>query len=472
LTLAEHVRKETDKLDRGDQMASGLTDMEELLERIPGGEIKGFMREALVCYGAGAHRACIVLSFIAVFEDLRAKVKVAANLNNDAKAISKDIEKQAEGQKPFETDLVNRLASKNLLSALQSKRLLQMIDYRNKAAHPSGHYASAEEARFVYFEAIDSYLCKPLLSADDFAKAILERLKGGNYFPDNSIANISNAVEAEIEQLNPAAYLLLIGNLVAGVTDADPDFSKNCRMFLTGLAAKKDPRIRDILAKQLVKAKAINSEYNESIAVSIAADAQVLRGMEPITRVRVNALLVKWTKDTKPTVPVTRMKHPLRVLIAMTNDLEEAEIFPDYTDFVQATAAAFWWNVELTRALKPKGGVRDIIIKEYLTRAGSSEFATANTFAKALPDLDNRMSKELSSLESLTMLAAICNAADTGAWDAQAMRNQKFATVPKLRAAALQEIDKNSKKGAEALAKYGLMAAEFKNDWLGNAEDA
>ncbi|WP_426039977.1 hypothetical protein [Brevundimonas sp. DC300-4] len=64
-------------------MASGLTDMEELLERVVGAEIKSFMKEALVCYGAGAHRACIVLSFIAVFEDLRQKVRIASGLNPD-----------------------------------------------------------------------------------------------------------------------------------------------------------------------------------------------------------------------------------------------------------------------------------------------------------------------------------------------------------------------------------------------------
>ena len=373
-------------------MASGLTDMEELLERLNNGQLKGFMREALICYGAGAHRACIVLSFIAVFEDLRLKVKTAAGLNSDAKAISKDIEKLAEGQKPFENDLVERLASKNLLSALQSKRLKQMIDFRNKSAHPSGHYASAEEARFVYFEDIDRYLSQPLLSSEDFAKAVLERLLEANYFPDTTMVNISNAVTDELNHLNPAAFPFFVSHLVAGVVDADADFSKNCRLFLTGMAAKKDPIVRELLAKQLIKAKSVSKDYQDSIATSVSADAIVLRGLDAITRVRVNALLVKAAKETTSSVPVTRLKHPLHVLRSMVRSLEEADILPDYEHFVRAAAENFWSNAEVTRAMEKNGGVKDILLAEFMTRAGSSDFSTANRFAKLLPDLDDPLS--------------------------------------------------------------------------------
>ena len=79
------------------------------------------------------------------------------NVSSAAKSISASIEKLAVGQKPFENELVDRLASKDLISELQEQRLKQIIDHRNKAAHPSGVHASAEEARFVYFEAIDKF---------------------------------------------------------------------------------------------------------------------------------------------------------------------------------------------------------------------------------------------------------------------------------------------------------------------------
>ncbi len=452
-------------------MASGLTDMEELLERIEDVQIRKFMREALVCYGAGAHRACIVLSFIAVFEDLREKVKVAGGLNADAKAISQGIEKQAEGQKPFETDLVNQLTSKNLLSALQGKRLTQMIDYRNKAAHPSGHYASAEEARFVYFEAIDSYLSKPLLQAKDFAKGVLERLKSSNFFPDSTIENVGNAVSDEMNHLNPAAYPFLVANLVAGVTDTDADFSRNCRMFLTGLAAKKDPTIRGLLAKQLIQAKAIDEKYLDAIAPSITADALVLKSVGTTTQVRVNALLSKAAKDTPSDVPVTRMKHPLQVLRAMVRDLEENELLPHYKTFVTATTERYWANAQLTRLLQSTGEVRSLVLFEYMSRAGSSEFGTANRFAGAVTELDGDLANGLTAIEALTLLTMIWDAAATGAFKSDALRKQKFAGVPNLRKLAIEAIDGGGSEPAGVLELVHMSPEEFKQDWLTDAPE-
>ena len=74
---------------------AGLTDMEELLGRVSNPEINSYLREAFVCYGAGAYRACIVLTANALFEDLRQKTKAVASINADAKAISAEIEKLA-----------------------------------------------------------------------------------------------------------------------------------------------------------------------------------------------------------------------------------------------------------------------------------------------------------------------------------------------------------------------------------------
>ncbi len=44
-------------------MVTGLTDMEELLARVQNAKIIDYLREALACYGTGAYRACIVLTF-------------------------------------------------------------------------------------------------------------------------------------------------------------------------------------------------------------------------------------------------------------------------------------------------------------------------------------------------------------------------------------------------------------------------
>jgi pimeloyl-ACP methyl ester carboxylesterase len=49
------------KLERETHVA-GLTDMEELIASVNDKDVANYLREALACYGAGAHRACVVLS--------------------------------------------------------------------------------------------------------------------------------------------------------------------------------------------------------------------------------------------------------------------------------------------------------------------------------------------------------------------------------------------------------------------------
>lgn len=56
-----------------------LTDMEELRATIPGADIRDYMREAMSCYMASAYRGAVVLSYIALFDDLLAKLGELAN---------------------------------------------------------------------------------------------------------------------------------------------------------------------------------------------------------------------------------------------------------------------------------------------------------------------------------------------------------------------------------------------------------
>jgi len=63
-------------------MATHLTDMEELLARIVASAAADYMAEALKCYHAGAYRACVVTSYIALFHDLRMKLVPLVPVNS------------------------------------------------------------------------------------------------------------------------------------------------------------------------------------------------------------------------------------------------------------------------------------------------------------------------------------------------------------------------------------------------------
>lgn len=68
-----------------------LRDMEELIGTIEDVNMQSYMREALRCYMADAHRACIIMSFITIHENIYTKLDRLAVVNSTAKRIYDEI---------------------------------------------------------------------------------------------------------------------------------------------------------------------------------------------------------------------------------------------------------------------------------------------------------------------------------------------------------------------------------------------
>ena len=64
-----------------------LRDMEELIISINDINMQNYMREALRCYMTGAHRACIIMSFITIHENIYTKLDRLDLVNIKAKKI-------------------------------------------------------------------------------------------------------------------------------------------------------------------------------------------------------------------------------------------------------------------------------------------------------------------------------------------------------------------------------------------------
>ena len=218
-----------------------LTDMEELLARIPGADIRDYMREAMSCYMAGAYRGALVLSYIALFDDLLAKLGELGNVNSAAKLIFTEATKKKADQDVYESYLIDQLTSKSLISGLDSSFLTTLRTLRNKSAHPSGHKPSPEEARFVFFEAIDRFLSKPILSTTQLVDELFARLKNSNFFPSTTISDIRNVVRDEIANLHDEAMPQLVAKMTSAVTSADASIKKNSSYFLIGLSKLNQP---------------------------------------------------------------------------------------------------------------------------------------------------------------------------------------------------------------------------------------
>jgi len=153
----------------------------------------------------------------------------------------------------FETYMVEQLKAEKLIESSDASLLEQIRKHRNKAAHPSGIHASAEEARFIFFEVIDKFLSKPRLLTTQAVDSLMIRLEKANFFPSRNIDEIRDIVSEELEILHSSVFPHLIKELIESFAQSN----KNSGYFLIGLACLEKDDLINILRKKLIKAKGL-----------------------------------------------------------------------------------------------------------------------------------------------------------------------------------------------------------------------
>lgn len=226
---------------------AGLTDMEELIASVPEKDIATYLREAFICYGAGAYRGCIVLVHTALFEGLRMKLHAVSSSNAAARAVLSVIEPDAAAQKVFEQKLIDQMRIHAVITRLESDVLVQLNKQRNKAAHPSGHLVTAEEARYVFSEAVKKFLSQPIRQTSVLVDAIIARLPDPNFFPSSMIPDIALVVDQETENLDQTAMPELLAKIAGLHGGTDQIASANAAKFVLALAGRKQPSTRAMI---------------------------------------------------------------------------------------------------------------------------------------------------------------------------------------------------------------------------------
>lgn len=175
--------------------AAGLADLDELVLLCRDERSRSYISEAVTCYKAGAFRACIVATWVAVCFDIIGKL---ADLRLTGNKAAEDILKQIEGARSIndttaalrlERDLLGHAKDRfEFLSHLEHADLERLRNDRNLCAHPSlisieqPFTPSAELARVHIRSAVTSLLQHPPVQGQH----ALERLKGdvtSEYFP-------------------------------------------------------------------------------------------------------------------------------------------------------------------------------------------------------------------------------------------------------------------------------------------------
>lgn len=413
--------------------SSGLRDMEGMLSSVSDPAIEDYLQEAFTCYGTGAYRACIVLTFIATFEDLRSKVRAHSSLSREARDISKDIDLLANSQKPFENTMVERLQSSKLISALQGQKLKQIIDHRNKAAHPSGHHASAEEARFVYTECISLFLSQPVVNPGLLADELIERMKDGNFFPASSVEKNMPVFTDEMNRIDEKLYSKVFSRLAELVKSENEQERINSRYFIAIAAGLKKQKIRDAIRGSIIEKKTTDKAYGQTICEIISADGNSIDSISEGCLRRVIALILLDAKSIKVEPPQTRLRHPVRVLNGIITSEQKESFLKNGSEYIDYVIDTYLLQPILIRIIKKDDILKEKLLSKIIRRAESDDFEDANIFSISLPDIDSDFAKTFNEESSFKVICGVLHAAEIGAFRAKDVRASSFRDCPEIK---------------------------------------
>ena len=173
---------------------TGIADLDELILRCKAAAARSYIAEAVGCYKAGAFRAGIVATWVAVAFDFIDKLR-QLDLTGD-KAAGKYLAEfeqirrtdNISGALKFEREILTRARELELISSLEHTDLDRLLEDRNRCAHPSMntidemYQPPPELARLHLRNAVTHLLQHPPVQG----KAALDRLVhevSSEYFP-------------------------------------------------------------------------------------------------------------------------------------------------------------------------------------------------------------------------------------------------------------------------------------------------
>lgn len=431
---------------------TALADMEELLSSISDKSMINYMREAFECYGAGAYRGCIVMSYLALFDDIRNKLSEIAKINKTANIIWKEVEKRSAEQKVFESYMADKLLKEELLTKAEYNQLELIRVIRNRAAHPSGVNAKAEEARYVYRSVIDDFLSKELLKTTHAVDAVLGRLDKENLFPTRDITEVADIVRAEIHGIHAEANSYLISKLAKCVSDENKVVKKNTEMMLAGLAYIREDLLRVHIKKLVVQECSHDMAYASLIGRIISADGDVLKDLPEGPVLRIRSILESNVKNP-PSKAVTSLDHPLRQFVGILSCLGDNFLVQTYSNFTDKVIEEYSFSEGFIKnvSVKETPYLQKKLMKFWIEQGKSSTYDTANSFVRNMRRIDALSHVVLSEKNALELVLAVMKASSFGAWEAQDMERDNFSKVKNIKAMAIKYLEAEPEESEDAL---------------------
>lgn len=407
-----------------------LKDMEELIETIYQPRIADYMREAMSCYMTGAYRGCIVLSSLALFDDLVDKIEELGRVDSNAKAVYREVAKRRNSQDVYENYLLQQLKSKSLIPELTAEIIDTIRTSRNRSAHPSGHHPSAEEARYIFSESIRLVLSKPKLSTSHAITQITARLSNTNFFPTNTSEDVMSVVEEEIKELHHGAYPRLIIELTELIVNSeDRTTLNNVRLFMGGICSLSDEKFLT-----LVESKYINSHIDDDAQAAhifsfVAINPKLFEIMGAVTARRFKRILTRKIETVSVDINPLSSAHPSTFFRHVFRSLGKDYTLNEFRDEINAYFSLHPYDSSLYFVLKHDREIFETYLVRLLAQAGSYNFNTANNFVHRYPRIERDIIEILSEGDAFRIILKVLNAANFGAFGPIELRDNNFEDI-------------------------------------------
>ncbi|MBX4883828.1 hypothetical protein HJA90_09525 [Rhizobium bangladeshense] len=263
-------------------MTSDISEQEELpldkvamLAEVHNERSRAFFTEAVDCFNVGAYRASVVMMSCAVFDDIRSKAAHQAPFDRTAKILSEKLEKARDEQGSYESDVLNLTSKWDPLDNEQRRYLKQLLDSRNQAAHASGTYIAADEARRMIEVGHKRFLSVEFLWSKHGIDELISRMSDADMYPAALPYDHEYTTRHEIDLRHPNSHFEMLNEIAKGLDAENPRFNRNATIFLYWTAVLQDTQFRKYLSLVLIQRRSLPPKSAWLIDV-LGADPAIL----------------------------------------------------------------------------------------------------------------------------------------------------------------------------------------------------
>lgn len=362
-----------------------MIEIQEMLENSKDELAKAYINEAIQCYDIGAYRACINLTWQAVYVNIVYKIKSLSLQDTNAQNFIKTLEQLIENQNgkqlsAIESDILDidkqgiNIITKDILVDLK-----RLKEDRNRCSHPNinindeAYIPSKDLTKSHLHNAVEKFISQENIYGKNFYQKVIEKIISTN-FPekyDDCVVVLKNHY---LSRPNNALVKKLVEEIIRNI-----------------IMCSKDKKILSAYLNTLKYLLELNREYSEkNIVITlnniISEPSNNLQNIHHILSVD-NNIFCRLSESSK----ITLQRH-----IENTKDIDNISYFSSalelkdtISNIIQNELSAKELRHISLKDAQPE--IKQILINKYLN---SGSFDTANSLANSIVEILQDLDKE------------------------------------------------------------------------------